>query len=64
MHRPSEIQDSGGMMSLIPKFDIDAMNLAELKEVVKMLVRLANIDADLIRTLQERVLTLELKHGE
>lgn len=52
------------MMSLVPNFDIDAMNLGELKEVVKMLVRLANIDADLIRTLQERVLILELKQGE
>lgn len=51
-------------MSNIPNFDVDTMTLGELKDVVKMLIRLANIDADLIRTLQERVLRLELKIGE
>lgn len=52
------------MMSTVPNFDIDTMNMQELKEVIKMLVELTNIDADLIRTLQARVLILELKQGE
>lgn len=47
-------------MSLVPKFDVDTMSLNELKEVVKTLIRLANIDANLITSLQERVLALEL----
>ena len=51
-------------MANIPNFDIDSMTLSEIKEVVKMLVRLANIDSDLIQHLQDRVLQLELKQGE
>lgn len=47
-------------MSLIPNFDVDTMTLEEIKSVVKTLLRLANIDADLITRLQERVLALEL----
>lgn len=48
-------------MALIPKFDVDTMNLEEIKEVVKTLIKLANIDNDLIHSLQERILILELK---
>lgn len=47
-------------MSLISSFDVDTMCLDEIKAVVKMLLRLANIDADRITSLQERVLALEL----
>ena len=49
---------------MIPEFDIDSMNLEQLKEVVKALVHLVTIDADLIQHLQARVLQLELKQGE
>lgn len=48
-------------MSLIPKFDVDTMTLDEIKEVVKTLIRLANIDHELIQNLQQRILMLELK---
>ncbi|MFJ1269218.1 hypothetical protein ACD661_11685 [Legionella lytica] len=41
--------------------DIDSMDINELKEVVKTLVMLVNLESDRITSVQERLLSLELK---
>lgn len=40
-------------------FDIDKMELSQIKDVLKMIVRLMNHEIDRITVLQERVLKLE-----
>lgn len=47
----------------IPCFDIDQMNLNQLKDTLKMIVRLMNYESDRICTLQDRVLELERIHN-
>ena len=48
-------------MTDLPKIglDIDEMNVAQLQEVCKMLVRLMNHDHDRLTVLQDRVTELE-----
>jgi hypothetical protein len=44
-----------------PVLDIDLMNIEQVKEVVKMLMRLMNHEHDRVSVLQDRVLALETK---
>lgn len=43
----------------VSPFNIDAMNLQEIKDIMKMLIRLANIDHEIINNIQTRVLDIE-----
>lgn len=42
-------------------FNVDEMNVNQLRDVVKMMMRLLNFETDRLTHLQDRVLQLELK---
>ena len=41
-------------------FNVDEMNVDQLRDVVKMMMRLMNFETDRLTALQERVLQLEV----
>lgn len=48
----------------IPTFDIDEMNLSQLKDTLKIVIRLMNYESNRVCILQDRVLDLERIHHD
>ena len=44
--------------------DIDKMSSIEIKDLLKMIMRLMNVESDRVTELQDRVLELEIKLNE
>jgi|FreactcultureFD7_1027221.scaffolds.fasta_scaffold09051_2 hypothetical protein len=71
MYRPPEIKNSGGMMASfknIPVIDFDIkveeMNIRELRELARNLIRLARVDAELIQTMRQMLDLTKNQQGE
>lgn len=45
-------------------FDIDKMSIQELREIMKIILRVTNADSYRIDILQDRVLALEMELGD